>query len=371
MMLITLTGCVKGPEILIGGVEEGKMYATKRTITIDEEKAGTYIMQLNGNEINSGYEVTKNGHYQLTVSSKKWWKETEEKLNFTIDNRPPNAPSFKEAIQPGYFQEATFELQEEEGVTYHVKLNGKPYNLHTPIRETGEYELDILAKKENGKVAHLKETFFVDHQTFTQKDIDTFLLFHFDEDTEQEMIYKWIGEVVPVYVHGNPTQEDRKQLNTFLAGFNEWLPVQFEVKGPKDINYTDYQIDVHFVPNEQFKEHGFTEELIQGNTEYIGFAMPTEGDNIKGLLKTTIGVDTDITQKVRNTALLHEFVHALGMYNHFEADKSSILYPRTDYNVLTLNETDRKMIEMLYRKDVRPGMTKEEILKLWEPRITQ
>ena len=371
-LLITLSGCVNGPEIFVDGVEEGKMYATKRTITIHQGKFGTYSMTLNGSPIDSGHVVSENGTYRLTITSKLLWMENEKELVFTIDDKPPNPPTFKSEIQPGYFQEAKLELLEDESVTYDVSLNGQPYDLREPIRDEGKYELEILAIKANGKAVQRNESFIIDNQTYNQEIVDTFLQFHFEnEDNEDGVLIKWMNEIVPVYVHGNPTNEDIKQVQTVLNEFNTWLPVQFEVKESTEINSTGHQIDLFFVANEQFENYGFTGKLINGNEKIIGFTLPTEANTRDGLLTTTICVDTNVSQKVRTSTILHEFVHALGMYNHFKDDQTSILYPGYIEGNISLNETDRKIIEMLYRPDILPNMTKEEIQKMWEARIVE
>lgn len=362
---------MKQPEILISGVEQGKVYPDERTITINAEKAD-YTMTLNGKPIESGHSIKQNGEYRLFVTGKKLWMESKKEIVFTIDDQPPKAPAFKNEIQPGYFGEAKLELIEEEGVTYTTKLNGEPYDLRKPIQSEGVYQLDIFAKKENGMGSRRVESFIVDNQTFTQETVDAFLAFHFSgTGVENPFMIKWVGERVPVYLHGTPTNQDLDQLRTSLDEFNQWLPVQFEIYEENQKNYTDYQLDLYFVPNEQFKDYGYTDGLIRGNGETIGFTLPTEGNSRDGLLTATIAIDSTIPQALRNATIMHEFVHALGMFNHFEEDTSSILYPETDQNVTKLNETDRAFVEMLYRADILPGMTEEEIREMWEPRIVE
>lgn len=372
VLLFLLSGCVHGPDIQVSGVEDGKVYPDNRTITINGEQSETYTITLNGKPIKSGHVVEKNGTYHLSITGKKLWKTTEKKIAFTIDDQPPKMPTFKTEIQPGYFKEAKLELDEEEGVTYTVKLNGEPYNLSKPIQVEGEYELDIYAKKDNRMVSRRTESFIVDNQTFTQETVDAFLSFHFDGvDIENQFIIKWIGERIPVYYHGKLTSEDLNQLQQNINDMNQWLPVEFVLYDENKTNYTDYQIDVHFVPNEQFKDYGFTDQIIEGNVEAIGFTLPTEGNSRDGLLTTTIGIDSTVSQELRNSTILHELIHALGMYNHFENDKSSVLYPLTDQQGSTLNETDRKFVDMLYRADVIPGMKEEDIRQLWKSRIIE
>jgi hypothetical protein len=371
ILLFLLSGCLKQPEILISGVENGKVYPDDRTITINAEKA-EYTMMLNGEPIESGHIVKNNGEYRLLSTVKKLWMETEKEIVFTIDDQPPNAPTFKEEIQPGYFKEAKLELLEEDGVTYTITLNGEPYDLSKPIQAEGDYQLEILAKKENGMGTRRVDSFIVDNQTFTQETVDAFLAFHFGGvGVENPFIIKWMGERVRVFVHGTPTNQDLNQLNTSFHEFSQWLPVQFEIKQENDRNDTGYQLDLYFVPNEQFKDYGYTDDLFRSNGETIGFTLPTEGNSRDGLLKAVIAIDSTIPQALRNATILHELVHSLGMFNHFEDDKSSILYPQTNQNITKLNETDRVFLEMLYRADILPGMTEEEIRQLWATRIVE
>jgi hypothetical protein len=110
------------PEIHITGVEERKVYADKRTITINEEQAGTYSMTLNGKSIESGHVVVKKGTYNLSIEGKKLWLKSKKDITFKIDYQPPKHPALKNEIQPGYFQEANIELIKEDGITYDIEL---------------------------------------------------------------------------------------------------------------------------------------------------------------------------------------------------------------------------------------------------------
>jgi Protein of unknown function (DUF2927) len=372
VLLFILSGCVNKPDIQITGVEEGKVYAYEPTITINEEQGWTYSMTLNGESIKSGHIVEKNGTYNLSINGKKLWLKSKKDITFKIDDQPPYLPTLKEEVQPGYFQEAKFELIEEDGVTYDIKLNREPYDLSEPIQKEGMYELDIVAFKENGLVTQRTDSFIIDNQTFTKEMVDAFLSFHFaNEQIEDPFIIKWISEKVPVYIHGKPTNEDLDQLSRYLNELNAGLPVQFEIYQENKYNYTNYQLDIYFVPNEQFKDYGYTEELIQEYGETIGFALATDANDVDGLLTTTIGIDSTVNQNDRNPTILHELVHALGMYNHFENDTSSILYPVNNQQITTLNDTDQTLLDMLYRADIIPGMTESEIRQMWKPRIVE
>ncbi|WLR42201.1 hypothetical protein LC087_15880 [Bacillus carboniphilus] len=66
-IFLLLAGCDLEPNIIIEGVEDEKVYASQQIIKLDKEAAGKYQMVLNGEQIESGHQVSKNSDYELTI----------------------------------------------------------------------------------------------------------------------------------------------------------------------------------------------------------------------------------------------------------------------------------------------------------------
>lgn len=368
-ILIILSGCVPQPEIQIQRIEEGKTYATDLTIQIDEEAAGKYAMKLNGQEIQNGYKVTENGEYKLSITAKRWWNEKTKTIQFSRDSNPPLPPAFYPEIKAIYFQQVNFKLVKLDGVIYTATIDGKPFNLNESYKEEGSHKLKVIAVKDNGLSSRSEFDFRIDNRTYSKGIIDEFIQFYFDEDKKVQNILKWTDSV-EVFVHGNLTSVDYDVVNSIYKKINEMLPIDFTIiENEKDSQLTN-RVDIYFVPTYKFKDYGFEGEIIENNIKIIGFANPTSYSS-DGITGSQVLIGTDTKQTERKTIILHEIVHSLGLYNHLEDKKTSILYPYANTNVYELSNLDEKFIEILYREDIKPKMSKREIEWALEPWITE
>ncbi len=365
-------GCLPKPKISISGVEDGKIYVTEQTISIDQNLAGDdYTLKLNGESITNKHTVTDNGHYDLEVTAKKWWQEEEKSIQFEIDDVPPKKPELKANIRSSYFKSVTFGLEREKDVSYEIKLDGKRHDIDSPITKEGDHYLNIVATKDNQLVSQRKFRFEIDNRTYSRNEVDSFEwlslnLIH--KESNLPRIQKWT-EDVDVVVHGEPTSQDWKSLNTYISTLNETLPFYLNLHKKDDRTYNAGTIIMHFVPNYRFDELGFQQPLRQGDGEIVGFAYPNKVTYNGVFKEATIGIDTTIPQHTRNTTIYHELIHALGLYKHFDNNRSSILYPYNDTGVTKLAKIDKKMIELLYRPDITPGMYKPQVEATLKPRI--
>ncbi|WP_335873052.1 DUF2927 domain-containing protein [Bacillus sp. 2205SS5-2] len=368
LISLVLSGCSLQPVIEVSGVENGKMYATDVMIEIDEELAGNYTMQLDGEPIQSGYNVTNNGKYELKVSAKKWWLEDLKTITFDIDLNPPNTPSFETEPLDAYFQEALFQLEKEDRVSYEVILNGNPYDLKKPIIDEGQYELKVVANKENGLKSTNSISFMVDNTSYSKEVVDRFVEFMLtDEEAVVDILWKWNNDV-EVVLHGDPTNMDVEMVKQSIMEVNDLLPIELQLVD-KVTSVFNNKIDIYFVPTSQFSKYGYDGPIVQGDIRYEGFAFITDIEVYGEISETIILIGTDTTQESRKTTILHEIVHSLGLYNHFEEDNTSIFYPYNDTGVTTLSEKDRILIELLYRYELKPGVRVNDISKLLESRI--
>ncbi len=364
-----MSGCLPEPEIQISGVENEKVYPEARIIKIDEEAAGNFTMKLNGKNIQNGHKVTGNGEYQLAVTAERWWNKETKSITFEIDDQPPNKPAFKDKLKKIYYKQVKFRLVKEDGVDYTITVDDKPYDLGKVYNKEGEHTLYIQAVKENGLTSDRKIKFHIDNRTYSRDTVDTFkqLYFHNGEKPLTELI-KWTY-YVGVYVHGDPTSQDSKVLKSYFDKLNEKLPIEFKMLENGTSNYTDHQLDIHFVPTHKFKDYGFKKDILVGNKQVVGVAIPEKVTTDGKIITSRILIGTDTDQQLRKTTILHEIIHSLGLYGHIEDNKKSILYPYNNNRITKLSEIDEKLIEILYREDIQPGMTEKDVEHVLEPRI--
>lgn len=369
LLLIFITGCTKTENIL-QGVEDGKIYVSDPVISIDDDFHGDYELVLNDKKINSGYTVEDNGDYTLFLKTKNLFgvKRTYT-YQFTHDDIQPSEPKLTTTPKSVYFKKARFDFKHEEHVDYQTLLNGKTVDLNKPITEEGTHFLKIIATKNNGLKSELRHPFIIDNQTYSIEQLETFLDFFFHPNTieTEPILYKWT-DTVTIVVHGRSTEKDLVMLEQHVGTLNKLLPFKFIITHEEKGRTYSRQLDLHFIPTWAFTRF-VSEESYPGVTQAIGLAFPNEVSSESGILGSTVLVGSDISQIERNHAILHELIHAIGLYNHFEEDRSSILYPFIDSIVSELNETDLKMIEMLYRKDLHTGMTEEDVVHVLKPRI--
>ncbi|WP_408009849.1 DUF2927 domain-containing protein [Pseudalkalibacillus sp. A8] len=369
LSLFVLSGCIPEPEIQISGIENEKVYPDARSIKVDEEAAGNFTMQLNGKDIQNGHKVTGNGKYQLTVTAERWWNEETKTVTFEIDDQPPKKPEFNDDLKKVYYKEVKFRLVKEDGIEYEIRMDDKPYNLEKAYNKEGDHTLYIQAVKDNGLTSDRKIKFQIDNRTYSRETVNTFkqLYFHNGEKLLTEVI-KWTY-YVGVYVHGEPTTQDSNVLKSYFDRLNKMLPIEFKILKNGTSNYTNHQLDIHFVPTHEFKDYGFKEDLRVGNKQIVGVAIPEKVTMDGNIITSKILVGTDTDQQLRKTTILHEIIHSLGLYGHLENNEKSILYPYNNNRVTKLSEVDEKLIEILYRKDIQPGMNEKDVERVLEPRI--
>ena len=345
------------PEMTIRGVREGEMYAKAPTLSVNE-KRGKVTATVNGRVVSLPYTPKNNGQYEAVFTSRFLFREAKESVRFEVDDTPPHTPILVNGVEDIYFKEAFFDLKEEEDVTYEATLNEKPFNLKTPITEDGQYELHINAKKRNGLTSQRTLSFEVDSRTYTKKEVDTFLDFYFDEGSGAPWLAKWTDDVT-VVVEGKRTSEDEMNLKTYVENLNELLPIELRLSESKQKETR--VLTIHYLPTAQFKTKGYTNPIYNQYSKTVGITMPTIVTFDKGITEMTVLIGTDTKQENRNVTVLHELMHALGLLNHFEHDRSSILFPYSNESGQVLNQNDKRMVELLYRSDVEIGDTREDI----------
>ena len=190
---------------------------------------------------------------------------------------------------------------------------------------------------------------------FTQEEIKYFteIALGAEFGDEVPVLKKWT-ENVRIKINGEPTEQDiqtifkvANDLNKLITGIkikivdkNENLTITFSPE-------SDFaSIDPNYVPI----NYGFFWALWHDDNFVIHDA-------------SILVSSADITQLERSHLIREELTQSLGLMNDSKKHKDSIFYQEwTD--VTKFSEIDRAVIKLLYLKNIKPGMSKTQVLKV-------
>ena len=153
---------------------------------------------------------------------------------------------------------------------------------------------------------------------------------------------------IRVYVGGKPTKADLNTLDNFLIQLSSRVPGLPNIT--RVSSESSANVKIYFVPLKQLGN--YVPGYVSGNWGMFHYNYTSWK-----ITNAEIGIATDKTnQKSRNHLIKEELVGALGLANDHNSYSDSILYqPWT--TTQELSEVDWMMLNMLYHKDVYPGMT--------------
>jgi len=191
--------------------------------------------------------------------------------------------------------------------------------------------------------------------TFTQEQIDYFtkiaLGTEFGEQTP--VIKKW-AENIRIKVGGEPTEEDLQTINNIVSNLNE-LIAGINIK----LVDKNENLVIAFSPESEFS-------AIDPNyvpTNYGFFWALWHDDNYVIYNANILIASADITQRERSHLIREELTQSLGLMNDSNKYNDSIFFQQwTD--VIEFSDLDRAVIKLLYLKKIKPGMSKEQVLKI-------
>ncbi len=164
-------------------------------------------------------------------------------------------------------------------------------------------------------------------------------------------IKKWNRDI-KIKVNGSPTTEDLKTLQAVIDEINTLtnsITLQIDAKNPN--------LEIYFVPESQFAQY----EPNYSPVNYGFFWTDWNNDAIYNsrVLISTVGV----TQKERSHLIREELTQSLGLMKDSYIYQESIFYQGwtdgTNYS-----EIDKAVIQMLTLPEIRPGMTKLQVLEV-------
>ena len=190
---------------------------------------------------------------------------------------------------------------------------------------------------------------------FKQEEIDYFteIALGAEFGDETPVIKKWV-ENIRIKINGEPTEEDLQTINTIVSDLNEII------KGMRiNIVNKNANLTITFSPESDFTS-------IDPNyvpTNYGFFWALWHDDNYVIHDASILISSAGITQKERSHLIREELTQSLGLMNDSDKYDDSIFYQEwTD--VTEFSEIDRAVIKLLYLKNIKPGMSKEQVLKI-------
>lgn len=171
---------------------------------------------------------------------------------------------------------------------------------------------------------------------------------------------KWIRDV-HVDIDGAPTPVDREHVQSTAVALSLLMaPRRVVVGGRADVH-------LHFAPKAQWP-------ALLGMSDYPpdadGVAQPHVDSGLDpGVIEgADIVIDTGLSQVGRNRIITHELIHAIGV-NHSSC-KSSVMFPTGGEDVSplwSLSLLDARMIAVLYRPEIEPGMSGVRVQRVLAP----
>lgn len=177
------------------------------------------------------------------------------------------------------------------------------------------------------------------------------------DDQGDHMVRKWEAESMTVKIEGDPTEEDVAAVKHVIAWLND-IPGVPEIKLVED-EKADTDSKFIFKP---FKE--LQKTLGYDTRDWGIFFTWWESDTNPVINRSTIGISTDVTDQPARTHLIHEeFIQSFGLMSDsfvypdsiFQQDWTTVPHP---------NQMDALITEMLYRPEVKVGMTMDEAVKV-------
>ena len=168
------------------------------------------------------------------------------------------------------------------------------------------------------------------------------------------VIRKWSKDLA-IQVHGNPTRDDLNTLAQVISELNE-LVGGIGLELVQD----SANVQIHFVPESEFPS--ILPGYVPGNTGF--FWVWWRGSEIYKAI-VLISSDESVSQEVRSHLIREELTQALGLMRDSYSYPDSIFYaPWT--TVTEYSDIDRAVIRILYFDDVVAGMTRDDVLALFD-----
>lgn len=191
-------------------------------------------------------------------------------------------------------------------------------------------------------------------QKYTHAQIDYFVEVALGSEfgDSHTTIKKWDKDV-RIKVLGSPTQQDVKTLRAVIDEVNSitnGVHLQLNSQNPN--------LTIYFVSESNFSKYEANYSPVN-----LGFFWNLWNKN-NIIYNSKILISTEqITQTERSHLIREELTQSLGLMKDSYRYKDSVFYQGWT-SVTQYADIDKALIEMLYRPEVRPGMTKPQVLQV-------
>ncbi len=192
---------------------------------------------------------------------------------------------------------------------------------------------------------------------YTQDQIDYFLEIALGSEfgRASPVVRKWVRDI-RIGVIGSPTNQDRTTLNRVIEDINTII-------GTRKLRIDEQRpnVEIYFVPESEFRIY----EPNYRPTNFGFFWIWWNGSF--EITRSRIMISTDrITPEERSHLIREELTQILGLMKDSWTYRESIFYQGwTDTTAYA--EIDEISIEILYRSEILPGMTKREVEEVLLP----
>jgi hypothetical protein len=167
------------------------------------------------------------------------------------------------------------------------------------------------------------------------------------------VIKKWDDDI-HIKIHGEPTEDDINSIKKIVNELNDLL-------GVVNVRIVDENenVSITFSPESEFAS--LDPNYVPTN---YGFFWALWHDDNYVIYEASILISSvEITQMERSHLIREELTQSLGLMNDSDAFDNSIFYHKwTD--VTNYSDIDRAVIELLYHKQIKPGMTKSQVAEI-------
>ena len=194
-----------------------------------------------------------------------------------------------------------------------------------------------------------------DSYNFTQEEVEYFsqIALGAEFGDEVPVIKKWVDDI-RIKINGEPTEADIQTINDIVDDLNEIIDgIKVKIVDKKE------NVTITFSPESEFTE--IDPNYIPKN--YGFFWALWHDDNFVIYNASILIASADITQQERSHLIREELTQSLGLMNDSNKYEDSIFFQEWT-NVAEFSEIDRAVIKLLYLNNIKPGLSKEQVLKI-------
>ncbi|WP_165364340.1 DUF2927 domain-containing protein [Sporolactobacillus sp. THM19-2] len=351
------------PEIFIKGNKYHAIYNEPVKIHFENKRRlYHYQLYIDGKKYKEGTAVNRNGKHLIKAEISFSGKTVDKTFHLTIDMEKPGYPLVN--IEPSsiHLKQAAIHVKEEPGIDYRAYVDNRPWLLNKAITQPGEHQLKIISSDQSNGLKNIDiRTFHIFETAFSKEEVRYFLKIALgtEYNPNDKFINKWTEPIV-IKSYLETTKEDRDMIKKTAKALSRLTGLDISVLDPSDKRKEN--MSIYFPKDKDMAK--YQGPTYRNNWGYFNYF---DSDNM--IYKAYLLIDRDLSQDLRNEVILEEITQALGLGNDTYDYKDSVFQQEKNQAVTHYSAIDKKVIQLLYLKEVEPGMDKEAILETLSPII--